>query len=611
MATISSSRQQPLSMSGAPNTNPLNGSNNNRPPSQRPRLPHVDPSINAEYPIYISDRLKKKKQKQKQKQQESQSSSDSGSPAKASELLAIAYNTKPKATLNTHRVQIFPSSKTPQGTPGTKYKLTIQEKENESQTWIYHGSHDPKTIHEKAQQASGDNRTSANGNGNISGNGSPREKSVVLMYNHDERAFILEEVDTKLNFNMVKNSKEPGASLKERYEQLMVADGSDTSSSNEDGWDEELEDADPSNPYDWRHFAKKAREEELLKLDEKQLRETATPSQASPHSLRPSSSQSNVARLGKSSTPMPEPAKPAAARGQSKGKAAAGAGTAVKSTTSETTTSTAKTKSRTITNPLRQPAKRKPGRPPGSTAAAKANAAKVKSAERMPKDDEPDEDDNGSKAEHEYKDGEVIDLPTFEPPTTLAPKKRGPQKKTGSQNNKKDEVQEGHEIQDYEYEDETHDRRSMPPPPRPSSGNNVEVGESAIDGEPLVIEWNSPERKRSPIHIDQAAAGFGQVDEDDGLEHVGLANIIAKRKEEEQRKRQSAMEMDDEEDEDRDSDADEDDDGDGDGDGNGEDAGADAIEAELLNLFEQSEHQSEQPATKQRDDDESSISEEE
>lgn len=506
-------------------------------------------------------------------------------------------------------MQIFPSSKTPQQhTSRSKYKLTIQEKENASQKWIYHGSHDPKTIREQGQSpkgAIGSADGGGNGKDNVNGNGSSaQEKSVVLMYDPSRNAFVLEEVDAKLNFNMVQNTKEPDAPLSQRYEQLEVADGTETvSSSNEDEEDAEFNDIDSGNPYDWRHFAKKAIEERKRQKEKEEKKALEAPS---PFQLSQTSSNVNA-------TPIPEPTKPKPAKAGAKGKAAgtastarAAAGTTTKATKAGTTAGTTKAKAKTGAN---QP-KRKPGRPAGSTSAAKAQAAKVKSAETMPKDDElDDDDDHKPKMEHEYKDGEIIDLPSFIPPTKPAPKKRGPQKKSAAAQKDKKAEHKKEPTETYDDEDEFErgdDFTATPPQPNLSNKANIEV----VDGSNLIIDWGSPLRERTPISFNQHAAGFNQIDDDDEeLEHVGVASIIQAKRKEGQNKLDS--EMDEEEEED---DGDEDDgDGEGDEEGNNADENVEAepdagveLEAEMMALFE-----GEQVESKPRDDDESSVSEEE
>ncbi|KAI5283375.1 hypothetical protein KEM54_002174 [Ascosphaera aggregata] len=630
-----------------------------------PKKRSVDPLAEAEYPILLSDRLKKRLQHARAVSSSSSSSSSSSAAAaaaanghitadpstKLSKLFSLTYNHKPRVPLSTHLMQIFPSSKSSSPSPlpsppsppqqpqpqhdqskhVVPFTLTIQEKGNPSQTWIYHGSHDPKTIRE--QQSSETSRTGnaeVNGHGMSNGvgsGGSGVDKEVVLIYDNAHKAFILEELDARLNFNMIKGPKEPDGKPSKRYERLEVTyetgneqqrpkhDAPSPSKGQDENEGERGDDDDPDadNPYDWRHFAKKADEEEketARKKSEKQQdrndredtastrgRETLSPLlpplESPAPSVRSTLSSSNAIKLEKSITPPvaePAPTKPATTKtGSGKGKA----GTTGKATAkaAETEKGTARTKSRTITDPLRPAPKRKPGRPAGSTSSTKANASRVKSAETMPKDDEVDDDDDkrggkgikGWKKENEYKDGDIIDIPSAAPSKASATKVKksstaapaiAPSEEIGEDS--------GGEL-DQENKEDTLDIPQSTH--RPSSNSNIEVVSND-----LIIDWGTPPRERTPVRIDQQAFGFGQVDEDEEeLEHVGLPSLIRAKREEEERRKRRSVKVEEEDDEEEDGDEDEDGgDGEGEGDGASEaesDMNAE-LEADIMAAFE-------------------------
>lgn len=176
----------------------------------------IDPSKHAEYPIVLGDRLSGKVNGQQ------------------SRLINIKYNHKSKSAIGRQQSTITRSSK-----GRDTYNLTIADTtpnaENTS-TYSYEGSIDPTL------------------------QGSASRQSLVLVFDPDRKAFVLEPVSAQLNFNLHSSSAKPGKQGADRYTQLRTLqnekDGSGNGRVSESTAGGESP-ADESNPYDYRHFLPK------------------------------------------------------------------------------------------------------------------------------------------------------------------------------------------------------------------------------------------------------------------------------------------------------------------------------------------------------------------
>ncbi|KAI9737520.1 MAG: hypothetical protein M1834_009675 [Cirrosporium novae-zelandiae] len=82
--------------------------------------------------------------------------------------------------------------------------------------------------------------------------------SLILIFNEEEQVFYLEKVRTELNFDLSTSSSNSTAkSLAKKYSKLNVSADQPSSSEDDLFSDHEEGDADPENPWDYRHFLKK------------------------------------------------------------------------------------------------------------------------------------------------------------------------------------------------------------------------------------------------------------------------------------------------------------------------------------------------------------------
>ncbi|KAK1143032.1 hypothetical protein N8T08_007096 [Aspergillus melleus] len=183
----------------------------------------IDPNKQAEFPIILGDKLAGKKD------------------ATRSKFVHIQYNHKSKSTNPLQRSVIKPSRVKDQ------YNLTITDGSHNAEH-VYKGSVDP-------EQA-------------VSGS---EENNLVLVFDAERKAFVLEPVAAQLNFNLrsapARTSKQV---LELRQLRTLQEDdhaSGDDMSGNDDG------PADDSNPYDFRHFLPKDNAED----DSKSASDNATP----------------------------------------------------------------------------------------------------------------------------------------------------------------------------------------------------------------------------------------------------------------------------------------------------------------------------------------------
>lgn len=181
----------------------------------------IDPTKQAEFPIILGDRLAGKQN------------------VARSQLVNIQYNYRTKSA--TAQSVITPSSQS-----RNQYKLTITDKPpngDQSLTYSYQGSVDP-------EQSISDSD----------------EQHLVLVFDPDRKAFVLEPVSTQLNFNLRSAPAKTEKQVIEKYQQLRILQDDDQgsgddrmlgdASGNDDG------PADDSNPYDFRHFLPKLNADE-------------------------------------------------------------------------------------------------------------------------------------------------------------------------------------------------------------------------------------------------------------------------------------------------------------------------------------------------------------
>lgn len=170
----------------------------------------IDPMRQAEYPILLGEKLAGK-----------------GSSS-SSHFIGIRYNHKPKSASLGQNPVITSAS----GFADT-YKLTIENKTSESQQnplrYRYHGSVDPKSSASETEPG-----------------------ALILVFDPERKAFILETVATELNFNLTSSPGKTKKEVAEQYPQLDVhTDGEPPSL---DVSEAEQSAPDDDNPYDFRHF---------------------------------------------------------------------------------------------------------------------------------------------------------------------------------------------------------------------------------------------------------------------------------------------------------------------------------------------------------------------
>lgn len=179
----------------------------------------IDPTKHAEYPIILSDRLSGKH------------------TSRQARLININYNHKSKSATPHRRSIITRSSK-----GKDLYSLTVTDRApNANQntlTYLYEGSQDP-TQHVSAT-----------------------ERDLVLVFDSDRKAFVLEPVSTQLNFNLRSSPAKTEKQAIEDYTQLKTIQNEEHCLGDErlvdsDGGDDA---PDSSNPYDFRHFLPKSNE---------------------------------------------------------------------------------------------------------------------------------------------------------------------------------------------------------------------------------------------------------------------------------------------------------------------------------------------------------------
>ncbi|KAL6236893.1 hypothetical protein BDW75DRAFT_205569 [Aspergillus navahoensis] len=175
----------------------------------------IDPSKQAEYPVILGDRLARKADKTR------------------SQLINIQYNYKTKAATSQQRSVITNS---PHSRDHLNLTITDQAPNADQNvlTYSYQGSIDP------AQSVS-----------------DSQEHNLVLVFDAARKAFVLEPVATQLNFNLRSAPAKTQKQVIQQYPQLRTLHedhtfGDDRGPDQASGKDDEP--ADDDNPYDYRHF---------------------------------------------------------------------------------------------------------------------------------------------------------------------------------------------------------------------------------------------------------------------------------------------------------------------------------------------------------------------
>ena len=181
----------------------------------------IDPTKQAEYPVLLGDIL---------------TGQDTFWQPR---LINFNYNYKTKSATPQQRSTITRSSQSQD-----LYNLTITDKpqstENNTLTYLYEGSVDPTQESEV--------------------------QDYVLVFDSDRKAFVLEPVIARLNFNLRSAPAKTEKQVLEQYKQLRTLQEDQQGSADEQAPESVDEDedgpADESNPYDFRHFLPKAGDED-------------------------------------------------------------------------------------------------------------------------------------------------------------------------------------------------------------------------------------------------------------------------------------------------------------------------------------------------------------
>lgn len=279
----------------------------------------IDPTKQGEYPILLGDQLAGK------------------DGANGTTFINITYNHKSKSATANQRTKITRSPLSPD-----IYNLAITDRAgNAEQTMLeykYKGSIDPDMPVQGSEA-----------------------RNLVLVFDPNRKAFILESVSSSLHFNL-RSAPGKNKEVIEQYEQLHTLGDDGDHASRDESDDEKPGDADQDNPYDFRHF--------LPKPDAEKSKPTA--STTTTPDLHGVASSAN--------TPAMQPTK------------------------IEKTKPSAPPRPRQQTNPLRQPKRAPKAGPTGTAPAAKAKAkAQPKSAPRVaPEDDDIIISDAGQSDGEEY-----------------------------------------------------------------------------------------------------------------------------------------------------------------------------------------------------------------
>ncbi|EZF31522.1 hypothetical protein TMEN_3159 [Trichophyton mentagrophytes] len=309
----------------------------------------VDPTRPGEYPILLGDKL---------------AGRDS---ARNRQFVNVTYNYKSKGNTPQQKTTIYPA-----GAPD-RYKLTIQSKAGNAEqtdlTYVYSGGVDPESSSSTALKSETSN--------------------LVLIFDPKRKAFILEPVSTRLNFNLKSAPGKTDRQVSEQYPQLSTSFSSnDQAAGDKQGENESEEEdvgpADEENPYDYRHFLPKKKAEQSsgsgsgAGSKQNAVEASSAPSTPDPHqavsSSKPAAPRSvpaaqvpAAAPAAAKAKPKPKPkpapkskANPLRPPKQRNPKAASSAGTASATTTTTSTTASSNSgnanKASTMTKEPEEPA---------------------------------------------------------------------------------------------------------------------------------------------------------------------------------------------------------------------------------------------------------------
>ncbi|EFQ98207.1 hypothetical protein MGYG_01243 [Nannizzia gypsea CBS 118893] len=229
----------------------------------------VDPSRPGDYPILLGDKLAGRDN------------------ARDRRFVNVTYNYKTKGSTPQQKTTIYSA-----GAPD-RYKLTIQAKAGNAEqtdlTYVYSGGVDPESSSSTASKSENSN--------------------LVLIFDPKRKAFILEPVSTRLNFNLKSAPGKTDRQVSEQYPQLSTSFSNNDQSAGDKQAENESEEedvgpADEENPYDFRHFLpKKKTEESSSSSKQNAVESNSTPGTPDPHHVVSS----------KSAAPRSVPAAPSAA----------------------------------------------------------------------------------------------------------------------------------------------------------------------------------------------------------------------------------------------------------------------------------------------------------
>lgn len=177
----------------------------------------IDPTKQAEYPVLLGDMLAE------------------GNGFSRPRLFNFNYNYKTKSASSEQRSTVTRSSES-----HDLYNLAITDKAPNAEnllTYLYEGSVDPQIAQE------------------------PEVQDYVLVFDSERKAFVLEPVGSRLNFNLRSTPAKTKKQVVEQYEQLRTLQEDQHSSGEEQVAESSAGDedgpADDSNPFDFRHFLPK------------------------------------------------------------------------------------------------------------------------------------------------------------------------------------------------------------------------------------------------------------------------------------------------------------------------------------------------------------------
>lgn len=196
------------------------------------KFPQIDPSKPAKYPVTISEQLLREDGPRKRRKVNIQRTLNPQFMPDGLITDVSIVNHRPKLSTSSTKSIITPSS---QG-HDKSYNLSLTNKDN-GDVYLYNGAQQPS-------------------------------EAVALIYDPKTQTFTLDKIDTSFRFNLRSTpSNKDAASLATQYPQLETGlpapeqvedDLFDEGSANDH--EDLTREADPNNPYDYRHFLKPAQQ---------------------------------------------------------------------------------------------------------------------------------------------------------------------------------------------------------------------------------------------------------------------------------------------------------------------------------------------------------------